>query len=169
MARVDELVERVDGLDRAVGVVGRREAIRERWLHRIATTVCRDPEGRVLVYRRPDHASRFAGCHEVMFGGAVGVGESYELAAARELVEELGVVTPVRFLFKFRCDGAISPYWLGVHEAVISGEVAADPREVAWYGWMTPERLALVVRTWPFVPDGQEAYRRYLALSGGGR
>ena len=44
---VDELVERVDGQDRVVGVVTRREAIREGWLHRVAVTVCRDDRGRI--------------------------------------------------------------------------------------------------------------------------
>ncbi|MDP4512012.1 NUDIX domain-containing protein [Nonomuraea turcica] len=46
--------------------------------------------------------SRFPGYYDVMVGGAVGVGvgESYEEAAVRELAEELGVRVPVRFLFK---------------------------------------------------------------------
>ncbi|MFI9848666.1 hypothetical protein ACIHFD_67525 [Nonomuraea sp. NPDC051941] len=46
-----ELVERVDGQDRVLGVVDRDDAIRRGWLHRIATTVCRDELGRFLVYR----------------------------------------------------------------------------------------------------------------------
>lgn len=162
MGAVDELVERVDDQDRVLAVVDRSEAVRRGWLHRIATTVCRDQQGRVLVYRRPENLSRFPGHHEVMFGGAVDVGESYEQAAARELAEELGIHVPVRFLFKFLCRGAISPYWLGVHEAVITGEVTPDPREVAWHGWLTEAELREAVRQWRFIPDGQEAFDRYL-------
>lgn len=143
-------------------VVDRAEAVRRGWLHRIATTICRDQQGRVLVYRRPENRSWFPGLHEVMFGGAVDVGESYEQAAARELVEELGVHVPVRFQFKFLCRGAISPYWLGVHEAVITGEVTPDPQEVAWHGWLTETELRDAVRQWRFVPDGLEAFDRYL-------
>ncbi|MET9343208.1 NUDIX domain-containing protein [Nonomuraea sp. NPDC003804] len=52
---------------------------------------------------------RFPGHYDVMVGGAVGVGESYEDAAARELVEELGAGVPVRFLFTFVCQDGISP------------------------------------------------------------
>jgi hypothetical protein len=44
---VDQLVERVDGRNRVLGVVSRREAIREGWLHRVAVTVCRDERGTV--------------------------------------------------------------------------------------------------------------------------
>lgn len=142
----------------------RAEAIRRGWLHRIATTVCRDPAGRILVYRRPKEVTRFPDCYDVMFGGAVGIGESYEAAAARELTEELGVRAPVRFMFKFLCHGAISPYWLGVHEAVIPAEVSVDPTEVAWHGWLTEPEMQEAVRRWPFIPDGQEAFSRYLAL-----
>ncbi len=159
----DEPVERVDERDRVLAVVERGEAVRRGWLHRVATTVCRDRRGRVLVYRRPENASRFPGHHEVSFGGAVRVGESYEQAAARELAEELGVHVPVRLLFTFLCRGAIAPYWLAVHEAELTAEVTPDPREVAWHGWLTEPQLRDAVRKWPFIPDGRDAFHRYLA------
>lgn len=58
MVRVmGELVERVDSRDRVLGVVDRGEAIENRWLHRVATTVCRDTEGRILVHRRAEDVS----------------------------------------------------------------------------------------------------------------
>jgi 8-oxo-dGTP pyrophosphatase MutT (NUDIX family) len=161
-----ELVERVDGQDRVLGVVDRGEAIEKRWLHRVATTVCRDPEGRFLVHRRPESVSRFPGQYNWLIGGAVDVGESYEEAAARELFEELRVAAPVRFLFKFLCRGAISPYWLGVHEAVVPGAIEADPAEVAWHGWVEESEVPDVLRRWVFVPDGLEVMRRYLAGQG---
>ncbi|MET8543066.1 NUDIX domain-containing protein [Kitasatospora sp. NPDC004799] len=160
---MDEPVERVDEQDRVLAVVERAEAIRRGWLHRVAATVCRDERGRVLVHRRPEDRSRFPGHHDVMFGGAVNVGESYEQAAERELAEELGVRVPVRLLFTFLCRGAIGPYWLGVHEAVITGEVTPAAEEVAWHGWLTEPELAEAVRQWRFVPDGQEAFARYRA------
>jgi 8-oxo-dGTP pyrophosphatase MutT (NUDIX family) len=163
MGGVSELVERVDEQDRVVEVVDRGEAIRCGWLHRVATTVCRDGQRRVLVYRRAEGLSRFPGHYDVMFGGAVGIGEDYGVAAARELGEELGVDVPVRLVCKFLCRGVISPYWLGVHEAVLVGEIDADPREIAWHGWLTEAELAVAVRMWAFVPDGQEAFRRYLS------
>lgn len=130
---MDELVERVDEQDELLAVVSRGEAIRRGWLHRIATVVCRDPTGRTLVHRRPHDASRFPGGFNWMLGGAVEAGESYEEAAARELAEELGVRARPAFVFKFRCAGAISPYWLGLHEVVVTGPVRPDPDEIAWH------------------------------------
>jgi 8-oxo-dGTP pyrophosphatase MutT (NUDIX family) len=160
---VGELVERVDEQDRVLGVVERDEAIRHGWLHRIATTVCRDQHRLVLVYRRAEGLSRFPGKYDVMFGGAVSVEESYAVAAARELYEELGVDAPVRLVCKFLCHGVISPYWLGVHEAVVSGEIAPDPQEIAWHGWLAEAELRDAVQRWHFVPDGQEAFKQYLS------
>ncbi|TYB57631.1 NUDIX domain-containing protein [Nonomuraea sp. PA05] len=158
-----ELVERVDDQDRVLGVVSRDDAIRHGWLHRIATTVCRDEAGRFLVCRRAEGLSRYPGYYEVCFGGAVGVGESYQVAAARELAEELGVQVPVREVVTFLCRGEIGPYWLSVHEAVITGDVSPDAGAVSRVGWLTSAELDEAVRRHRFVPDGQEALRRYLA------
>jgi 8-oxo-dGTP pyrophosphatase MutT (NUDIX family) len=159
---MSELVEHVDERDRVLGVVDRDEAVRENWPHRIATTICRDHEEGILVLRRAETMSRFPGYYDVMVGGAVEVGESYEHAAVRELTEELGVRVPVRFLFKFLCRAGISPIWFGVHEAVVSETLVPDPVEIAWQDWMTVDELREVADEWPFVPGGREALRRYL-------
>ncbi|WP_345572484.1 NUDIX hydrolase [Nonomuraea rosea] len=159
-----ELVERVDERDRVLGVVDRAEAERRRWMHRIATTICRDPLRRILVLRRAEQHTRFPGHYDVMVGGAVDVGESYEDAAARELSEELGAGVPVRFMFTFLCRDGVSPVWFGVHEAVITEPLVPDPSEIAWHAWLTEPELREVVDRWPFVPGGREALRRYLAI-----
>ncbi|MEU6820107.1 NUDIX domain-containing protein [Streptomyces atriruber] len=160
---VDELVERVDAQDRVLGVVSRREAVREAWLHRVGSVVCRDGQGRFLVHRRAEHLSRFPGHHELGIGGAAGVGESYEQAAARELGEELGVRAAVRLRFKFLNRGGLSPYWMGVCDALLPGTVVPDPGEVAWHGWLTEPELRQALRQWTFTPDSQAVFDRYLA------
>jgi 8-oxo-dGTP pyrophosphatase MutT (NUDIX family) len=164
---VSELVEHVDEHDRVLGVVERDEAVRENWPHRIAATICVDRDGRILVLRRAETLSRFPGHYDVMVGGAVDVGESYEEAAVRELAEELGVRVPVRFMFKFLCREGISPIWLGVHEAVVSEALVPDPGEIAWQDWLTVAELHEVVDQWRFVPGGREALRRYLDSGSG--
>ncbi|MEV6481570.1 NUDIX domain-containing protein [Streptomyces sp. NPDC051576] len=165
MCVVDELVERVDDQDRAVGmVVSRRQAVREGWLHRVAVTVCRDEGGRILVHRRSEQVSRFPGLYEVEVGGAANVGESYEQAAARELTEELGIRVQPRLLFTFLNRSGLSPHWLGVHEAVVPDAVTADPDEVAWHGWLTEPELRSALLEWRFTPDSHEAFGRYLAF-----
>ncbi|GAA3500169.1 hypothetical protein GCM10019016_072740 [Streptomyces prasinosporus] len=58
---------------------------------------------------------------------------------------------PVRHLFTFLGRGVIGPYWLGVHEALVVGDLAPDPGEVAWWGWLTEEELPRAVGRWEFV------------------
>ncbi|RAG87675.1 NTP pyrophosphohydrolase [Streptacidiphilus pinicola] len=160
---MSELVDRVDEEDRVLGVVERDEAIRQGWLHRVATTVCSAPDGRILVHRRPDDDRRFPGQLNWLLGGAANAGESYEEAAARELAEELGVRLRPRLVLTFRCAGVISPYWLGVHEVVVTGPIRPDPAEIAWHAWVTEAELAELVREEDFLPDGRDAYERYQA------
>ncbi|MER5826167.1 NUDIX domain-containing protein [Streptomyces mirabilis] len=160
---VDELVDRVDAQDRVLGVVSRREAVREGWLHRVGVVVCRDGRGRFLVHRRAEQLSRFPGHYELGVGGAAGVCESYERAAARELSEELGVRATVCFRFKFLNRVGLSPHWLGVCDAVLPEIGAPDPGEVAWHGWVTESELRRTLQQWTFTPDSQEIFGRYLA------
>ncbi|WP_078914178.1 NUDIX domain-containing protein [Streptomyces sp. NRRL S-37] len=146
-----------------LGVVSRRDAVREGWLHRVGVVVCRDRQGRFLVHRRAEHLSRFPGHYEFGVGGAAGVGESYEQAAAREVGEEMGVRATARLRFKFLNRGGLSPHWLAVCDAVLPEIVAPDPEEVAWHGWLTESELRRALQQWTFTPDSQAVFDRYLA------
>ncbi|MFJ6486577.1 MULTISPECIES: NUDIX hydrolase [unclassified Streptomyces] len=163
MEHVDEMVEHVDEQDQVLAVVARGEAVRRGWLHRIAVTVCRDREGRILVHRRSEHVDRFPGHYEVESGGAVAPGESYEEAASRELAEELGVRAPVRFIAKFLNRNGLSPHWLAVHEAVLSDNLCPDPDEVMWHGWMSESELLTSMRENLFTPDTRDVLRHYFS------
>ncbi|MFB6985571.1 NUDIX hydrolase [Streptomyces sp. NPDC056304] len=164
-----ELVERVDDQDRVMRPVERGEAVQNRWLYRMAMVLVRDRSGHYLVHQRPKDSSRFPGEYSWLVAGAVAVGESYEAAAARELMEELGVESPVRPLFKFLCQGELSPYWFAVHEVIVEDRrVAANPSEVAWHGWLTEGELAQAMDQWDFVSDSRDAYARYRALTSQG-
>ncbi|MFE4817487.1 hypothetical protein ACFRFU_13870 [Streptomyces sp. NPDC056704] len=91
------------------------------------------------------------------------MGETYPAAACRELAEQLGVHTPTRFLFKYLCRGVISPYWMGLHEAVLNQPVVPDASEIAW---LTPVELRAAMHDTTFVPD---AFDRYQAENAGPR
>lgn len=146
-----------------LGRVSRRDAVREGWLHRVAVVVCHDRQGHILVHRRAEQVPRFPGHHEVGIGGAVGVGESYEQAAARELEEELGVSAAVCFRFKFLNRSGLSPHWLGVCDAVIPRTVTPDSQEVAWHAWIGESDLPRILQERTFTPDSHEILDRYAA------
>lgn len=162
MPTVSELVEYVDGQDHVLGVVTRADAVRHSLPHRIAATICHDRAGRILVLRRSERLTRFPGHYDVLVGGAVGVGESYEDAATRELTEELGLRLTVRFMFKFFHRNSAGPVWMGVHEALVANHpLAPDPAEISWHGWLTIAETDVLVNQPRFAPGGREAMRRY--------
>ena len=68
-----------------------------------------------------------------------------------------------RFLFKHRYRGAENPSWSAVFEVTWGGPVRAQASEIAWGAFLTDDELLAGLEAWPFVPDGLEAYRRYLA------
>ena len=59
--------------------------------HRSVAIIVTSSDGRLLVHRRADHKDVFPGLWDLAAGGVVAPGETYELAAERELAEELGI------------------------------------------------------------------------------
>ena len=48
-------------------------------------------------------------------------------------------------------------------EVVWDGPIRHQPEEVAWGAYLGEGELLAKLERWPFVPDGLEIYRRYLA------
>jgi isopentenyldiphosphate isomerase len=60
--------------------------------HRAVFVAVLNGRGDVLVHRRSDHKDVWPGWWDLAVGGVVGVGEEWDVAARREVAEELGVV-----------------------------------------------------------------------------
>lgn len=86
-----ELVDEVDGEDRVLRVVTRREMRRGRLRHRAVFVAVTDGENRLLVHRRAMTKDVWPGWCDIAVGGVVSSGESYESAAIREVAEEVGI------------------------------------------------------------------------------
>ncbi|WP_327683083.1 NUDIX hydrolase [Kitasatospora sp. NBC_00458] len=159
----EELLDVVDEHDRVIRTATRGEVYREGLIHRCVFVLVRDPAGRIFVHRRTETKLFAPGAHDMFVGGVVGSGEAYGDAAVREAEEELGVegiVPRPLFRFLFRGDGL--SWWSDVYEAEWDGPVSPQESEVGWHAWLTPEELADRLARDEFVPDGREAYRRYL-------
>jgi 8-oxo-dGTP pyrophosphatase MutT (NUDIX family) len=161
----DELLDVVDEHDRVVGTAQRGEVYRRRLRHRCVFILCRDAQDRVFVHRRAAAKMFSPSMYDMFVGGVVGSGETYAEAAVREAEEELGVsgVRP-QPLFKFLFDMQGMSWWCQVYEARWAGPVAPQVEEIEWHAFMTEEEIEQRLRDWPFVADGQEAYRRYQEL-----
>ena len=63
--------------------------------HRSVGIAVLDAEGRVLIHRRADSKDVWPGRWDLAVGGVVDSGERWEVAAARELAEEIGSRAPI--------------------------------------------------------------------------
>lgn len=160
----DEILDVVDERDEVIGTAPRAEVYRKGLTHRCSFVLVRDPQDRIFVHRRAATKGYGPGTYDAFVGGVVGTGESYAEAAVREAEEELGVsgVEP-RPLFKFLFSQPGLSWWCDVWEARWDGPVQPQVEEIDWHGWLTEAELAQRLTEWEFVPDGLEAYRRYLA------
>jgi 8-oxo-dGTP pyrophosphatase MutT (NUDIX family) len=169
----EETVDYVDADDRPVRRGPRGRAAELGLYYRVAATVCRDGAGRVLVYRRPAGAAVYGGYHDVLIGGSVRAGESYQEAAGRELAEELGLLVTPREIYRARQDSPVGPCWLAVHTAELpeGAELRPHPGELDWCGLVPAADLLAggpggpsgpggALR--PFVPAGRAALARLL-------
>ena len=105
-------------------------------LHGVIVAIRRD-DGRLLMIRRAKHLR--AGGKVCFPGGAIELGEPPELAAVREMQEELGIdVKLLKCVWEWDAPmGRLKLFgwtaeWAG-------GEIRPDPREVAEVLWLTPQ------------------------------
>ena len=86
-----ELVDEIDVDDRVLRVVPRSTMRAERLRHRAVFVAVLDGSGRLLVHRRSPAKDVWPGWCDIAVGGVVASGETYEVAAAREVAEEIGI------------------------------------------------------------------------------
>ncbi len=110
---------------------------------RIVHTWIFNPQGKLLICKRPENEEAFPGVWTSSAGGHVEEGEEYKEAAIRETQEELGITVEPEHAF-------LLPYDRGTHLNLIdlwfcshSGEeLTADPREIAEMRFVSMEELA---------------------------
>jgi len=166
---VEEQVAVVDEDGRVVGSAPRSVMRRDNLRHLVVAVLVRDPAGRVYVHRRTDTKDVFPGMHDCFAAGCVQAGEEPDLAASREVAEELGVVgVPLTRLFTVPYADASTRHVAHVYAVTWDGPVTHQESEVAWGGWLTLDELRahLADPSWPFVPDGRALVEQWLARGG---
>ena len=153
----DERVEVVDEHDHVVEVVTRQRMRATNLRHRAVYILVTDSADRLLIHRRSDTKDVWPGRWDVAAGGVVWVGEPYDSAALRELVEELGIdAAPLGLLELLGpCAYADADVALvgRVYRVRHDGPVHFADGEVVEATWVSRSELLERLRRDPFVPD----------------
>jgi isopentenyldiphosphate isomerase len=94
----DELVDALDADGNVVGTVTRREMRAANLWHRSVFIVIVNDADEIFVHKRATWKDKWPDLWDIAVGGVVTAGEAWELAAARELAEEVGVSVELGYL-----------------------------------------------------------------------
>jgi 8-oxo-dGTP pyrophosphatase MutT (NUDIX family) len=153
----------VDRSNTPVGVASRARMRAARLTHRATFIYVFSWRGEVLVQRRTATKDLYPGYLDAAAGGVVAQGESYEVCAARELAEELGIEhAPLERRFDFLYEDASNSCWGRVFLCRHEGPFVLQAEEVESVefhpvGDLTEGRLA------PVTPDTLDGLARLLA------
>ena len=155
-------IQIVSDTDEPISVASKETAHTEGLMHRIARIMVEDTEGRVLLQLRTPDRKLFPNCWDDSAAGHVDAGETYEIAAKRELAEEIGLkgvdLTEIGY---YQTHGKFEWRQLNrfnkLYRVVVPGDItfSIQAEEVARVKWFTvAEAKALVAEHPGQVADG---------------
>lgn len=159
----EEQVVIVDDHNNVVGQTSRREMRAHNLIHRATYILVHNRNNDFFLQKRTTTKDIFPGYFDPATGGVVTAGESYELSAARELAEELGVSgVNLQELFDFYWQDERCRVWGRAYLCQWDGPVMLQPEEVE-SGCFCPLDAILAGQYAPLTPDGEYVLRRYAA------
>lgn len=93
----------VDENDNVIGYATRSECHNRGLIHRSVYVIVLNDRGEIFLQKRSQSKDLYPGYYACSASGHVEYGESYEEAARRELMEELGIEASLKELCKFKC------------------------------------------------------------------
>jgi isopentenyl-diphosphate delta-isomerase len=137
----DELIVEVDKEDNVIGKIEKYKAHSDnRVFHRSALIIVYNTKGEVVLHQRSFLKSSGAGQWDV-FGGHNNYGMTIEQTAQSELYEELGIDTPIEFLFKVFYQDNKQSEFMYIYKSISDGPYAFDKNEVEQVSNFDVEKL----------------------------
>lgn len=159
-----ERVAWVDENDRLLGALPRAELRARGLIGRGTFIFLLNGEGQLCVHQRVMSKAVYPGYFDVAAGGMVAADEPYDIAAARELEEELGIAgVALRDHGRFFFDAPENRLWGAIYSAESDAPLRVQPEEVA-AAWFVPiEDVMVDIEQRPYCPDSLVALTHFLA------
>lgn len=166
---VQEQIWHVDENDNPIGSIGRDETRKTGARYRIVRVTVETAEGDVLMQKRLHTKKDFPDCWDTSAGGNIAYGESYKVAAERELREETGIQGADLEGVAYFYGEAISPEgntmnrFTKVYRVVVPKTIQTipQPEEVAELRWVTPEELKGIIAEGKITDGLKQTYEQY--------
>lgn len=163
----DEPVDIVDERDLVTrtGTIG--ECLEKGLLHRAVAVLVIRSGGKFVLQRRSKSDMWHPGLWTISSTGHVREAESYEVAAHRELKEELGIESKLEVVGKFllppiRSEVLTEWEWVTFYVAHTDAKCTIDPVELDAVSEFTPEELRSIIDGSDVTPDAVILLRGYL-------
>lgn len=166
-----ERLQVVDENDNPVRIATREEAWKNGWILRHSYMVLRDKDGNFLLQQRSQKKKSNPGIWTWAATGHVDEGETYEIAAPRELFEEIGVKAELTPIGKIRSShpnkfGVVDAF-ITVFTGIVDHDVAitVDPEEVETTRWFSPSELKQMMTDTPekFTHNMRKTYLEFFS------
>lgn len=155
----EEQIEEVAPDGSVVRVVTRAQMRAARLRHRCVYIAVVDDRGRLLIHQRSWEKDLWPGRWDICAGGVVAAGEPWDVAARRELAEEVGLTVDITEIGRGAYDDADAHSVGVVYRAQCTAEEAAAVRfadgEVIAAEWVDRTDLIAAMGQRTFVPDSQ--------------
>jgi isopentenyldiphosphate isomerase len=150
----EELVEVIDDEGAVVATVSRQEMRDRNLLHRSVLVAVVNGADELLVHKRAAWKDLWPDTWDVAVGGVVAPGEAWESAAARELVEETGVVAELGYLGEDTYADDDVRELARIYHARSEGPFSFDDGEIVEAAWVPLDQVRQWLEGRPVCPDG---------------
>lgn len=140
----EEIFDVANERDEVVGRATRNEVHARGLMHRAVHVLVFNSRGEVFLQKRSMTKDKSPGLWDSSASGHVDSGEAYDVCAARELHEELGLTTtePPQRLFKLTACEATDQEHVWVYRCEAEGPFALHPQEIECGAWAAPKEVS---------------------------
>lgn len=160
----DELIDIVNENNKVIRVENRKTAIEKNLLRRVVHIFIFNKKGELLIQKRSSKLKIGSGLLTSSCSGGLSSGEDYAIAAKRELKEELGIKTELKFFSYFRVKDNTVNTWGALFAGKYNGKFKINKEEVEYVNYFSVELLKTMLKDNPshFGENFKEAFKIYL-------